>query len=445
MLPFPGLDIFEELRFILELLIANTMLMSMSVAIRSRGRIMLAGGYILLTTVSVLYVALPFSSDVAMPNGLLKNILHLVWYITLNFLVMLLMHLSFHANWDLTLALGLIGYAIQHIEYVLINEVLAIGLFPAIKDHLILYSLLSILSTLVVYAIFYAVFKKLLKSMHGLFLESSNQAHLIFIAVNIILMTTAFIGQGIFRNIANPGKYIYSAAVMDIVSCILIIMLMYAFFRIGILYHNNIVTEQLMHEKEKQYILSKETIDLINHKTHDLKHQINALKYMSEQERNIFFNEYKQTINTYESLAHTGNDALDTILSEKLMYCENHNIDLSYIADGHALNFMNVVDIYTVIGNLMDNAIECVSKYPENNRHISMNISVKNNLPSILIQNTCTEKIRFYNGLPGTSKKLDGYHGFGLLGVKNIVDQYNGSMDVDILDDMFTVLIVFKK
>lgn len=443
MMSYSGLDVFEELRFIFELLIANTMLMSMSAAIRSRGRIRLVAGYAFLATIAALYVVLPFSSDTAMPSGVFKNLLHLIWYVMLNFMVMMLMHFSFHANWDLTLSLGLIGYAIQHIEYVIINENIAIGIFPAIRDNLLAYSLLCSFTTFLLYALFYKIFHKLLSSIHGLFLESSGHAHFIFIAVNIILMTTSFIGQGIFRNVNQPGNYIYLAAVMDVVSCILIIMLMYALFRIAILYHNNIVTDQLMHEKEKQYKLSKETIDLVNHKTHDLKHQINALKNMTEQERNVFFSEFKQTINTYETFAHTGNDALDTILTEKSMYCENHNIDFSYIADGKALDFMNVVDIYTIIGNLMDNAIECVSNYPENQRHITLNISIKNELPRILIQNTCKEKIRLYNGLPRTSKSQNGYHGFGLIGVKHIVEQYNGNMDVDIIDDMFTVIMVF--
>jgi hypothetical protein len=39
---------------------------------------------------------------------------------------------------------------------------------------------------------------------------------------------------------------------------------------------------QMRHEEEKQYEMNKQTIDLINIKCHDLRHQIRALKESGE-------------------------------------------------------------------------------------------------------------------------------------------------------------------
>lgn len=58
------------------------------------------------------------------------------------------------------------------------------------------------------------------------------------------------------------------------------------------------------------------------------------------------------------TLVHTGNDALDAILSEKGLACEQGGIAFRCMADGAAVGFMAPTDIYSLFGNALDNAIE---------------------------------------------------------------------------------------
>ena len=58
----------------------------------------------------------------------------------------------------------------------------------------------------------------------------------------------------------------------------------------------------------------------------------------------------------------TGNEILDTILTEKSLICENSGIHINCVADGSLLAFMNPVDLYTLFGNALDNAIEAGEK-----------------------------------------------------------------------------------
>lgn len=55
---------------------------------------------------------------------------------------------------------------------------------------------------------------------------------------------------------------------------------------------------------------------------------------------------------------HAGNDALDAILSEKGLACEQSGIAFRCMADGAAVGFMAPTDIYSLFGNALDNAIE---------------------------------------------------------------------------------------
>ena len=64
----------------------------------------------------------------------------------------------------------------------------------------------------------------------------------------------------------------------------------------------------------------------------------------------------------YSAIVRTGNEILDTILTEKSLICENSGIHISCVADGSLLAFMNPVDLYTLFGNALDNAIEAVRK-----------------------------------------------------------------------------------
>ena len=47
---------------------------------------------------------------------------------------------------------------------------------------------------------------------------------------------------------------------------------------------------------------------------------------------------------------------------EKGLYCKVHHIDWTCVTDGKLLEFMDVVDLFTIMGNALDNAVESVEK-----------------------------------------------------------------------------------
>ena len=115
-----------------------------------------------------------------------------------------------------------------------------------------------------------------------------------------------------------------------------------------------------------QYKQSKESIELINRKYHDLKHQIAALRAEQDPEkRNEWLDAMEDDIKIYESQNKTGHSVLDTLLTSKSMLCNRHDIHLTCVADGALLQFMDVMDICTIFGNALDNAIECELQIPD--------------------------------------------------------------------------------
>lgn len=129
--------------------------------------------------------------------------------------------------------------------------------------------------------------------------------------------------------------------------------------------------EQLFQISNQQQKNSQETIDIINRKCHDLKHQIRAMQ-RSQGEWGDYLQKMQEAVSAMEASYHTGNRALDYILQEKTLLFGKYKIVFSCQADGTAIGFMRSPDIYALFGNILDNAWESVLREPEGERIISL-------------------------------------------------------------------------
>ena len=194
-----------------------------------------------------------------------------------------------------------------------------------------------------------------------------------------------------------------------------------------------------MQSREKQYIFAGENIELINMKCHDLKHQITRIrKEMEDARKDEALKEIEDAIQIYDHVAKTGCEALDTLLTEKGLYCDSYGISLNYMVDGEILSWMKSADIYSLFGNARDNAIEAVieEKEPEK-RIITLQVFEKMSYLCIHMENYSGFAVRFEDGLPITRKKDKKYHGFGLKSMKYVVKKYKGTMTMEQKNQFF--------
>lgn len=195
----------------------------------------------------------------------------------------------------------------------------------------------------------------------------------------------------------------------------------------------------ILHRQYEQYNLSKENIETINRKYHDLKHQIAIIRAESDEEkREQYLAEMENDIKMYEAQNKTGNQVLDTILTGKHLYCVQHDINFTCVADGKLLDFMNVMDICTIFGNALDNAIESEEKLTDRSKRlIRIAVYSQNQFLIIRFENYCEEALVTEDALPVTTKKNKEYHGYGLKSIKNTVEKYGGSMTIHTEDNWF--------
>ena len=108
-----------------------------------------------------------------------------------------------------------------------------------------------------------------------------------------------------------------------------------------------------------QYLAAKEDMEQVARAHHDLKHQVEAIRAELDPGRAAAsFAELESSIEQIGQQYHSGNAVLDVILTTKGRACAAAGINFTAVADGALLGTMSSMDIATLFGNALDNAIE---------------------------------------------------------------------------------------
>lgn len=255
-------------------------------------------------------------------------------------------------------------------------------------------------------------------------------------------MVSAWVFCIMSENLFIYAKVDPGAALFNIVLqfyCITLLYLQSALFKKSSMRKELETIQLLWHQQKGQYQLSKETIELINHKCHDLKHQVQAIRAVKdEKERETYLEKIEKSVQIYSAIVRTGNEILDTILTEKSLICENSGIHINCVADGSLLAFMNPVDLYTLFGNALDNAIEAVGKLEsKEKRVIDIMLYERQSFLMLQIVNPMCGEVKFEDGLPLTTKAKNGYHGYGMKSMLHTIQKYEGHLTTEVKNGCF--------
>ncbi len=229
----------------------------------------------------------------------------------------------------------------------------------------------------------------------------------------------------------------------NIVCCVLSIILLIEIPRRSFAEGELRTTERLYALEKEQYKTIKDNLDFINIKCHDLKHQrrtILAGKEIDHEERK----DRENAIDIYDSAYKTKNEALNVVLREKGRICKKEGIELTCIIDASTLSFLKDYDVYSLFGNIFDNAIEALRQVKEKKKVLALQINTKGNFLRITSYNRFVGDLRFENGIPVTTKKDKINHGYGLKSISNIVKKYGGQLRIKTKDNIYTLTILFQ-
>ena len=208
--------------------------------------------------------------------------------------------------------------------------------------------------------------------------------------------------------------------------------------------HELASVQSILNNQYIQYQQSQEAMDIINYKYHDLKHHIIALRAEdNDEKRAAYLDRMEEEIKTYEAQNKTGNKVLDTLLTSKNMFCMKQQISMTSVVDGTLFDFMDVMDICSIFGNALDNAIECEKQIADpEKRLIHVSAFAQKNFLIIRFENYCEKELQFNMELPVTTKDDGHFHGYGLKSLRYTVRKYGGEVDIDVQDNWFVLKIL---
>lgn len=141
------------------------------------------------------------------------------------------------------------------------------------------------------------------------------------------------------------------------------------------------------------------------------------------------------------------NRVLNAILAERKLTADEMGIEYRVdVQEGMPLEFMANIDLISIIGNMVDNALEAAAKVcGERYVEINMFTANENHFLILEVRNNFAEPPVI--GADGyiTSKKNKKEHGIGIHTVEKIVGKYNGKLEIKVGTNDFMASVIFQR
>ncbi len=206
-----------------------------------------------------------------------------------------------------------------------------------------------------------------------------------------------------------------------------------------------ILLEQQSTLQYEYYVSQEEKYNESVRILHDVDKHIRLIEEMHGMNENemalSYTREISQLLTPLAVKEYTNHPILNILLNDKERCALYHNIDFKAEIGEADLHFMKPMEITTLFGNLLDNAIESCDKViiP---KFIEMKIDTYHNFIAIHIKNSTVEIDRWSNGKPVSQKGKE--HGIGLVNVENVIKKYNGNMILEADKGIFSCNIILN-
>ena len=234
----------------------------------------------------------------------------------------------------------------------------------------------------------------------------------------------------LYLGILFLGVY-YDGFIAGGIAALIFILLEYLLQRImkreedkTIIYQNKLMKQQ-MDEIENIYMTMRGW-------RHDYHNHLQSLKgYLSlnkVEQMKDYLNELETDLDSIDTLYHSGNLQLDSILNAKLAIAEKGQIRIHCDASIPPQLHVSDLDLCVILGNLLDNAIESCRKINDpDERFIRVYIGILKKQLYISITNATSETVKQRTDHYFTTKRGD--HGHGLKRVDQVVKKYDGYLN----------------
>lgn len=207
---------------------------------------------------------------------------------------------------------------------------------------------------------------------------------------------------------------------------------------------------EMMQQQEK---LQYENYELQNEKyqqavaiLHDVEKHIKMIEDLCQEDLKKdavnYAGQIREMLQPLVPSRYTGNAVLNCLLSDKKRIADKNGIVLKIEAYEADIGFMRPIDITTLFGNLLDNAI-AASKRCKDRKYIGLYMKEYHEMVSIRVENSVPEPVSIKNGKIDSANK--NRKGIGLLNIQRCIEAYIGSILYKYADDMLVCDIILNR
>ena len=221
----------------------------------------------------------------------------------------------------------------------------------------------------------------------------------------------------------------------------LVVLIGLLYTNIIMIYFTNKTSEQAQLKKdfeiaEHHYAMQQEYYDQLRvqqEETRALWHDISKYLRASQVDKSdAALIEVQQMLDSISQVVDVNNRVVSVILNEYFQIAKDADVSIELDVLVPTELFVTAADLYVLLGNTLDNAIEACTELPKEQRRISLKLKKHNSMLYYEISNPYDEKhLHRARGI---------YHGFGLKNVAKCVEKYRGKLDVSTSNGVFSVV-----
>lgn len=198
---------------------------------------------------------------------------------------------------------------------------------------------------------------------------------------------------------------------------------------------------------ENEYYRNNEiSVRALRELRHDITTHLHVMSRLMEEGKTTELREYFSHIESeYQkdsTLFLTENTMLNAMLTSKQMRAKSDNIDMRLTYTTRRTIPLSAVDFCSLVGNMIDNAIEaCRKVHEEDSRYIEISVGDKGDMTFIKVKNSTNGEYKMLDGELQTTK-TGARHGIGLKRVRRIAEAAGGFFDYNPRPKEFIAIVM---
>lgn len=207
-----------------------------------------------------------------------------------------------------------------------------------------------------------------------------------------------------------------------------------------VIYYTNRIHDQAQEKKtweiaEHHYAMQQEYYEQLRiqqEETRALWHDISKYLRASKAEgSDNALIQVQEMLDGISCVVDVNNRVVSVILNEYIQSMHTSAIEFDMDIQVPEVLFVTAADLYVLIGNTLDNAIEACQNIPKEQRKISIKLHTHNNILFYELENPYTDKhLKRIRNL---------YHGYGLKNVNRCVEKYKGKIEISKSEGIFRI------